>query len=116
MAQGLPCSVVSGERPPETPTRSPGRLTLGPVKASPQSQVRLLELADLDAELGRLRHRRGSLPEIAAIAALDTRVGELRDALVGTETELSDLVREESRAERDVEQVRTRIDRDRVRL
>jgi uncharacterized protein len=95
---------------------SPGGLTLGPVKASPQSQLRLLELADLDAELGRLKHRRGSLPEIAEIAALETRAGELRDALIGTETELGDLAREESRAERDVEQVRTRIDRDRARL
>ncbi len=95
---------------------SPGRLTLDPVKATPQSQLRLLELADLDAELGRLRHRRASLPEIADIAALDHRVGELRDALVGVETELSDLTREENRAERDVEQVRTRIDRDRARL
>ena len=42
--------------------------------------------------------------------------GELRDTLVATETELSDLAREEGRAERDVEQVRTRIDRDRTRL
>jgi len=94
----------------------PGRLTLGPVKASPQSQLRLLELADLDAELARLDHRRRNLPEAADLARLEARAGELRDALVVTETELGDLGREQTRAERDVDQVRTRIDRDRARL
>jgi len=82
----------------------PGGLTLGAVKASPQSQLRLLELADLDAELARLDHRRRSLPEVAELARLETRASELKDEIVVTE------------AERDVEQVRTRIDRDRARL
>ena len=94
----------------------PGGLTLGPVKASPQSQLRLLELADLDAELARLDHRRRNLPEAAELARLQARAGELRDGLVVTETELGDLGREQTRAERDVDQVRTRIDRDRARL
>jgi uncharacterized protein len=89
---------------------------LGPVKASPQSQLRLLELADLDAELARLDHRRHSLPEVAELARMEARGGELKDATVVTETELGDLAREQNRAERDVEQVRTRIERDRARL
>jgi len=89
---------------------------LGAVKASPQSQLRLLELADLDAELARLDHRRRSLPEIAELARLEARASQLKDEIVVTETELSDLGREQGRAERDVEQVRTRIDRDRARL
>jgi len=96
--------------------RSPGRLTLAPVKASPQTQLRLLELADLDAELARLGHRRNGLPEIAELARLEARASELKDAIVLAETELGDLDREQTRAERDVEQVRTRIDRDRARL
>jgi uncharacterized protein len=86
------------------------------VKASPQSQLRLLELAELDAELARLDHRKRGLPEIAELARMEARTGELKDAMVVTETELGDLAREENRAERDVEQVRTRIDRDRSRL
>jgi uncharacterized protein len=94
----------------------PGGLTLGAVKASPQSQLRLLELADLDAELARLDRRRHSLPEVADLVRLEARAGELKDEIVVAETELSDLAREENRSERDVEQVRTRIDRDRVRL
>jgi predicted nucleic acid-binding Zn-ribbon protein len=94
----------------------PGGLTLGAVKASPQSQLRLLELADLDAELARLDHRRHSLPEVADLVRLEARAGELKDEIVVAETELGDLAREENRSERDVEQVRTRIDRDRARL
>jgi predicted nucleic acid-binding Zn-ribbon protein len=86
------------------------------VKASPQTQLRLLELADLDAELGRLDHRRRGLPEVAELVRLEARANELKDALVVTETELGDLTREQSRAERDVDQVRTRIQKDRARL
>jgi predicted nucleic acid-binding Zn-ribbon protein len=94
----------------------PGRLTLGPVKASPQTQLRLLELADLDTRLTRLEHRKASLPEIAELVRLDKRSGEVKDAIVLAETALSDLAREQTRAERDVDQVRTRIDKDRARL
>jgi uncharacterized protein len=89
---------------------------LGTVKASPQTQLRLLELADLDAELTRLDHRRRGLPEVAELTRRQARAGELKDALVATETDLGDLAREQSRAERDVEQVRTRIEKDRARL
>jgi predicted nucleic acid-binding Zn-ribbon protein len=86
------------------------------VKASPQNQLRLLELADLDAELVRLARRRQGLPEVAELARLEARASELKDAIVATETELGDLSREQGRAERDVDQVRTRIDKDRARL
>jgi hypothetical protein len=89
---------------------------LEPVKASPQNQLRLLELADLDAELVRLARRKQGLPEVAELARLEARGAELKDDLTATETELGDLAREQSRAERDVEQVRTRIDKDRGRL
>ena len=86
------------------------------MKASPEAQLRLLELADLDAELARLGHRRQTLPETAQLAQIDTRSSELRDGIVMADTELSDLDREQTRAERDVDQVRQRIDRDQSRL
>jgi predicted nucleic acid-binding Zn-ribbon protein len=86
------------------------------VKASPQSQLLLLDLARLDAELARLDHRRSALPEVAELARMEARAAELKDAIVVAETELGDLAKEEGRAERDVDQVRTRIDRDRARL
>jgi predicted nucleic acid-binding Zn-ribbon protein len=86
------------------------------VKASPEAQLRLLELADLDAELGRLEHRRRGLPEHAELDRLEQRDAQLRDAIASLEAEQGDLRRAQTKAEADVEQVRTRIDRDRQRL
>jgi predicted nucleic acid-binding Zn-ribbon protein len=95
---------------------SPGRLTWPFVKASPEAQLRLLELADLDTELGRLDYRRRSLPENAELEQLDERAGKVRDASTTADTNLADLDRELSRAERDVDQVRVRIDKDNGQL
>jgi len=86
------------------------------VKASPETQLRLLELADLDAELARIDHRRRSLPEVAEVERIDARDAELRDAIVTAETSEKDLAREQAKAEADVDQVRTRSARDRERL
>jgi uncharacterized protein len=86
------------------------------VKASPEAQQRLLELADLDAELARLEHRRRSLPEIAETERIEARDRELRDEIVALEAAEKDLAREQGKAEADVDQVRTRIERDRGRL
>jgi predicted nucleic acid-binding Zn-ribbon protein len=86
------------------------------VKASPQAQLKLLELAELDTELGRLDHGRRTLPENAEFDAAQQRDSELRDELATLEATGSDLTRDQAKAERDVDQVRTRIERDRARL
>ncbi len=86
------------------------------MKASPDAQQRLLELADIDAELGRINHRRRGLPEHAEIARLGAKDGELRDSVAAMTAQSSDLSREQIKAEADVEQVRSRIERDRQRL
>jgi predicted nucleic acid-binding Zn-ribbon protein len=86
------------------------------VKASPDEQLRLLELADLDAELSRIDHRRRGLPEHEELRALEERDGQLRDSIAALEAEDGDLRRAQAKAEADVDQVRTRIDRDRQRL
>jgi uncharacterized protein len=86
------------------------------VKASPEAQLRLLDLADFDAELGRLDHRRRGLPEHAELSQLEQRDRELRDELAALQATEGDLKREQSKSEADVEQVRTRITRDRARL
>ncbi len=65
-----------------------GRLTLAFVKASPEAQLRLLELADLDTELSRLDHRRRTLPEIAELSQLDERAAKVRDAITIADTNL----------------------------
>lgn len=86
------------------------------VKASPEAQLRLLDLAELDAELGRLDHRRRGLPEHAELSQLEQRDRELRDEIAALEATEGDLKRELGKAEADVEQVRARITRDRTRL
>lgn len=86
------------------------------MKASPQAQLKLLELADLDAELGRLDHRRRTLPEAREYEQIEVRDGGLRDELATVDAQRGDMNTELLKAERDVEQVRTRIERDRARL
>jgi predicted nucleic acid-binding Zn-ribbon protein len=86
------------------------------VKADPFVQLRLLELQALDSALDRLRHRRATLPEIAEMARLDGLVDALRDRVVRAETEVSDLAREQAKYEREIDQVRSRKDRDSERL
>lgn len=86
------------------------------MKAAKQAQQRLLDLQALDTTLDRLAHRRRTLPEVAEITRLETRLAELRDAVVSAETEVGDLDREQKKAEQDVDQVRTRAQRDQQRL
>ena len=82
------------------------------MKADPAAQRRLLDLADVDAELVRLAHRRRNLPEHAELTAAEAAVRSAKDALVEVETRAGDLDRDIRRLERDVEAVRARADRD----
>jgi uncharacterized protein len=86
------------------------------VKAAPDDQLRLLDLQALDSALDRLAHRRRTLAELAEIADLQARASRLADDVVLLETEDSDLGREQSKIDADVEQVRTRMQRDQQRL
>jgi predicted nucleic acid-binding Zn-ribbon protein len=83
------------------------------MKADPAVQQRLLDLAEIDAELARLAHRRRTLPEHAELAAAEAAVRSGKDAVVEVETRAGDLDRDIRRLERDVEAVRARTDRDR---
>jgi predicted nucleic acid-binding Zn-ribbon protein len=86
------------------------------VKAASEAQLRLLDLQELDTALDRLDHRRRTLPELAEIAHAEERLGEFSDALVAAQTEISDIDREQKKAEQDVDQVRARAERDQKRL
>jgi len=86
------------------------------VQAAPADQQRLLDLQALDSKLDQLAHRRRTLPQLAEHAALQTRASQLRDLLVASATAQSDLAREQRKAEADVDQVRTRAERDRKLL
>lgn len=86
------------------------------MKAAPEAQSRLLDLQELDTALDRLDHRRRTLPELAEIQHAEKRLAEFRDALVAAQTEISDIDREQKKAEQDVDQVRARAERDQKRL
>jgi predicted nucleic acid-binding Zn-ribbon protein len=86
------------------------------VNAAPEVQLRLLDLQALDAAIDQLAHRRRSLPEHAEAERLTSRLDQLRSEIVNAETEDSDIGREQSKAEGDVEQVVARSERDQKRL
>jgi predicted nucleic acid-binding Zn-ribbon protein len=86
------------------------------MKAAPEAQKRLLDLAELDSVIDRLAHRRRTLPELAEIDERSKTLARLVTQAIEAETEAGDLAREQSKAENDVDAVRTRADRDQKRL
>jgi hypothetical protein len=86
------------------------------VNAAPESQLRLLDVQALDTTIDQLNHRRESLPEHAELARLTARLAEVGNEIVVTETEESDIAKEQVKAENDVEQVVQRATRDQQRL
>jgi predicted nucleic acid-binding Zn-ribbon protein len=86
------------------------------MKAAPEAQKRLLDLAELDSVVDRLAHRRRTLPELAEIDEQSKRFARLATEVIEAETEAGDLAREQTKAESDVETVRARSDRDQKRL
>ncbi|WP_424184463.1 zinc ribbon domain-containing protein [Actinokineospora sp. G85] len=86
------------------------------MKADPAAQRRLLDLAEVDAELGRVLHRRTTMPELAEVAAAEQAVRGGTDARVAVQTQLDDLDREVARQEKEIDAVRSREERDRSLL
>ena len=86
------------------------------MKASPDAQRRLLDLQAVDTALAQLAHRRKSLPELAEIDAIARELSALEDERVRAQVAVDDLDRDIARFEKDIEQVRTRKDRDQARL
>ncbi len=86
------------------------------MKADPTHQVQLLDVAELDRRVAQLRHQRASLPELAEIAALTSERTALTDQVRDARIVVDDLTVEQAKADREVEQVRTRRERDRNRM
>jgi predicted nucleic acid-binding Zn-ribbon protein len=86
------------------------------MKASPSDQRQILDIQRHDLALTSLAHKLATLAEIAALSAATIKSNNTRDLRIGAETELSDVTRELKRAEGDVEQVVTRLQKDEVRL
>ena len=86
------------------------------MKAAPEAQRRLLDLQAVDTALQQLAHRRRSLPELAELEAVAREISALEDERVRAQVAVDDLDRDIARFEKDIEQVRTRKDRDHKRL
>lgn len=86
------------------------------MKADPAVQRMLLDLAEIDAELARIDHRRAKLPELAEITELERTHQARRDAVVSAETSASDLDTDIAKQEKEVEAVRSREERDKKLL
>jgi len=79
-------------------------------------QRKLLSIQALDSEALLASHRRTIHPTLASIAELEARASVLTDEMVVHTTEVSDLRREVTKAEDDVQSVRDRSARDTERL
>ena len=86
------------------------------MKAAASDQRSILDLQKLDFLTTSLRNKLETLPELAEINSLTIKQNNARDLRIAAETELSDVKRELSRAEADVEQIVGRIERDEKRL
>lgn len=86
------------------------------MKASVSDQRSILDIQRFDLQTTTLRNKAANLPELAELNATTIKQNNVRDLRIAAETELSDVKRELSRAEGDVEQIVTRIERDEKRL
>ena len=75
-------------------------------------QLRLLDVQELDSRLDTLNHQLSSIPEAAALKELAARRTAVENAVRDLRISVEDLSREQRRADADVEQVKTRRERD----
>jgi predicted nucleic acid-binding Zn-ribbon protein len=83
------------------------------MKAEVAQQITLLELTELDAELSRLAHRSGNLPEQQHFDEVRSGERAAADRLAALDIAIEDLDAEVARLESEVDAVRKREDRDR---
>ncbi|MFM8523041.1 MAG: zinc ribbon domain-containing protein [Actinomycetota bacterium] len=86
------------------------------MKATREIQERLLALQQLDSDLIQIKHKASTLPIAKKFDEVSKELQAKRDLLVAANTERLDIKHELSRAEVDVEQVVSRIERDEKRL
>ena len=79
-------------------------------------QRSILDIQKFDNQSATLANKAANLPELAEITSTTIKQNNVRDLRIAAETELSDVKRELARAEGDVEQIVTRIERDEKRL
>ena len=86
------------------------------LKADPFAQLKLLDVQELDTRLDGLAHQLRTMPEIAQLKDNETRRRQLDDRARDLRVAVDDLTAEQRKADADVEQVKTRRERDRSRM
>lgn len=86
------------------------------MKAARDIQEKLLALQQLDSDLIQIKHKMATLPIARQFEDISRELTAKRDLLVAAQTERDDIKHELSRAEVDVEQVVSRIEKDEKRL
>lgn len=85
-------------------------------QAPAADQRRLLDVQDADTSITQAKHRRANLPVLAHIAELTGRAQDLETIRGQALIEVSDIQREVTKAEDDVQSVRARAERDTAKL
>lgn len=86
------------------------------MKAASAQQRRLLDLADLDAELSRTRHRLKTLPEIEQLAAIDAELVTAEADVATSDAAVAELQTEYERADAELTGMTEHAARDRAQL
>lgn len=86
------------------------------MKASPVQQKRLLELQQVDLQIGRLAHQEKTHPALQALAALRERSADLRRAVIAFDADRVDAERRADLVDAEVEKVTARRDLQQGRL
>lgn len=86
------------------------------MKADPTTQLRLLDLQQIDARMAQLRHQLESLPELAELDELRGERLDLENEVRDARVVVEDLTADQRKVDADVESVKARRERDRSRM
>ncbi len=86
------------------------------MKAVPAHQRRLLDLADLDAELARRRHHLANLPETAQLQAVDAELATANDEVLRAQAAVDELAAEYDKVDAELTGAAEHAQRDQAKL
>lgn len=86
------------------------------MKADPFAQLKLLDIAEIDARMLQLRHQLKNLPETSKIRDLQVERKQVDDVAIDIRIQRDDLALAQTKAEKDVEAVRVRRTKEQQRI
>lgn len=86
------------------------------MQADPGAQQALLQVAELDTTIARLRHRRTKLPENEQLATLQAKRNQLGEQIVAAQTRLADAKVDLAGLEKDLAPVQARLKRNEEKI